>query len=307
MSWLSSRHVVAVQSELPESTLSTSRNVVTGRRSVFGPETGLYRSKSRANKRCSLCGQAKTGRGSTCRPCYQRVRRVVVVLKCVLCGAEFQRLRYEVEKAIEKRGLKDQYCSPACSMAHHAVKWTPPRPCPVCGHTRPKARRYCSDVCKAAMRKTRSRRTLPMGTCSECGVAFTPKSSRTTYCTRGCADKAHSKRMVGPGNSHFKTGASYSAWFKKMRPLILRRDSHACVACGATIRLLVHHINEKPRENWPENLVTLCGTHHAVHHKSRVTPYPQLGAYAQAASQSMTSGWKVRATTLRTAYSSTTA
>ena len=60
-------------------------------------------------------------------------------------------------------------------------------------------------------------------------------------------------------------------------------------------------------DNAPENLVMLCAAHHMEHHKSATTPLPWLGAYAQAASRSMTFRWKKQAASLLTRFSSATA
>lgn len=128
--------------------------------------------------------------------------------------------------------------------------------------------------------------------------------------------------MIGEGNSHYKDGTSYSKWFREMRPLIFERDSDACVVCSAPFKpitftrdgievqrsnLIVHHLDEDPANNRAENLVLLCSSCHLVHHKSTTTPYPWFGDFARRASESMTSRWKETATSLLTAYSSTTA
>lgn len=137
-----------------------------------------------------------------------------------------------------------------------------------------------------------------------------------------CADAAHADRMRGSGNAHFKDGTSYATWFADMRPLILERDQHRCVTCGAPetatpitwrgqqvmrTTMTIHHISEDVTDNTPENLVTLCKTCHAVHHKSKATPWPWFAAYALAASLSMTSKWTAATTSLRMVYSPTTA
>ncbi|WP_368656285.1 HNH endonuclease [Streptomyces viridosporus] len=71
--------------------------------------------------------------------------------------------------------------------------------------------------------------------------------------------------------------------------------------------MIVHHLDEDPANNRVENLILLCYTCHAVHHKSAVTPYPWFAEYTRRASESMTSKWKATATSLLTVYSSTTA
>lgn len=142
------------------------------------------------------------------------------------------------------------------------------------------------------------------------------------YCDRACANVAHSKRMVGEGNSHYKSGSSYAEWFRQMRPLILERDERQCRVCGepdqmvSTGRgdgfqwkslLVVHHLNEQPQDNRPENLITLCGPCHMTHHKSATTPFPWFASYAARATLYMTSRWRATATSLQVKYSSTTA
>lgn len=128
--------------------------------------------------------------------------------------------------------------------------------------------------------------------------------------------------MVGDGNSHYKDGTSYGKWFREVRPLILERDENICRACEEPDRmvptgrndhyllkslLVVHHINEQPADNRPENLVAVCQPCHMIHHKSATTPFPWFASYAERATQSMTSKWKATATSLQVKYSSTTA
>lgn len=219
---------------------------------------------------CPVCGGTKYHRRTVCKPCYQKIRRIMVPLKCRYCSGRFERIISEFDK-MRRRGHTDVYCSKKCSQAHHAVKHR--RRCPVCGRRTPKkTMKYCSKKCRASRRE----KELAPKVCSICGSGFLPKSSRTTYCSRPCANKAHSRRMRGAGNSHYKTGTSYANWFREMRPVILERDRHACVACGKTEKLIVHHVDHVPRHNEAHNLCALCATCHAVHHKSKVSPFPWL-------------------------------
>jgi hypothetical protein len=134
--------------------------------------------------------------------------------------------------------------------------------------------------------------------------------------------------MIGPGNSHFKDGRSYALWFDKMRPLIQERESiqagmalPCCAACkiGETFKaknwqgqvvmqssIIIHHIDEDPSNNRADNLIALCRTCHAVHHKSATTPFPWFAAYVVQANKCMTSRWRAAATSLQATYSSTT-
>ena len=308
--------VEEVLEQLPN-TVSTYRDADTKRRRYSVQGTSSKRSRS--NKTCSICGNPKAGRGAMCKDCYTRVRAVKVTLTCAWCGKEFDRPLYVHEKAL-KRGMKDAYCCKECAQAHHAVKNA--KTCKRCGKAMPGQRgeRYCSVECKIAARVA-AKKILPARTCPWCGTIFTPKMSKAQHCSRNCADAAHSERMRGKGNSNYKTGTSYAKWYAETRPLIMERDEHRCVVCQGVehtavvtwkgqqvsrTNLTIHHINEDPADNAPENLVTLCKTCHAVHHKSAQTPWPWLSVYAQAKSQSMTSKWRNAITSLRRMYSPTT-
>lgn len=302
---------------LPEITPSMSLDPGTGRPRLYGPGTGLEYSQSRTNRICILCGKDKgrDGRGRSCRDCYAQVRRVKVLVRCLWCQEDFLKPRYEYSKAL-RRGHFAFYCCKEHSQAHHAIKNA--KLCDHCDVPMPgrSTRKFCSMQCRIDSRDHAEK------ACTICGLMFRPLSSRTVYCSRTCADRAHSIRMIGWGNSNYKDGTSYSKWFRESRPLIFERDKDACIACSAPFKpitfmrnrvpaqrsnLIVHHLDEDPANNRVENLVLLCATCHLVHHKSAQTPYPWFGEYALQASESMTSKWKATATSLLEAYSYTTA
>lgn len=56
----------------------------------------------------------------------------------------------------------------------------------------------------------------------------------------------------------------------KLRRLVLARDQHRCVVPGCTRHLFVdlHHLQKQGDggPNTPDNLITLCSTHHHLHH-----------------------------------------
>lgn len=223
-------------------------------------------------------------------------------------------LAYELAKKLKTS--PNVYCSHGC--VAKALKGEG-HPCLHCGKptgSTDRKRRYCSKECRAAVRPVKTK------DCPQCGATFQYSSERRAFCSRTCADAAHSTRMVGTGNSRFKTGTSYALWFRRMRPLIRERDEALCRAClqpdqpyqvkragkiSMRSSLVVHHINEKPWDNRPQNLILLCKTCHGVHHKSATTPYPWFGSYAADATRSMTSKWKATVTSLQKKFSSTTA
>jgi hypothetical protein len=224
---------------------------------------------------------------------------VTVSLSCRSCRRPFEREGAEHAKQV-RAGQTRFYCSPGCVADGLRGQG---RPCKGCGKptgSRDPGRRYCSAGCREAARPVR-----PQRPCPQCGLLFTPKSSRTVYCERDCANTAHAIRMIGAGNSHFKDGTSYAAWFRLMRPLIRQRDK-VCRVCLEPGRI-VHHINHRPPDNRPENLILLCASCHTVHHKSKQTPFPWFESYAASATRSMTSRWQATATSLQVRFSSTTA
>lgn len=289
----------------------------TGRRRYYSADLAAASDGKNRRRPCAVCGKIRKGTAVLCRKCWFKARsETYMTLNCAQCATEFTRMRAEVEKAL-RSGQTNFYCSHGC--AGLALK-SEGCPCLKCGRptgSRDRRRRYCSKGCRLAV--SRAGKEIP---CPQCGREFFPKSTRTVYCDRICANDAHSARMVGAGNSKYKDGTSYADWFRKMRPLIFERDGRNCRVCETTDRmvptgrggsfqfkslLLVHHINEQPWDNRPENLILLCQSCHMIHHKSNVTPYPWFESYAVRATSYMTSKWHGQVTSLQAKYSSTTA
>lgn len=228
--------------------------------------------------------------------------KVMVDLKCAWCGSLFQRQWCNHNKSISL-GSTEFYCGRACSQAHHAVKNA--KPCRTCGKPvvlagKCRGAAYCSAECHP--KRIRLKELI----CPACGVVFQPKHSRQAYCEASCANTAHSTRMIGQGNSHYKDGSSYASLFNQMRLLVMERDK-GCVVCTTARGLQCHHINEDVRDNRPENLVMLCRKHHIEHHKSSTTPFPWLSAVTVARCACMTSRLRMQAASLLTKYSPGTA
>ncbi len=285
-------------------------------KACYGTAESTAWAKARAT--CDTCGKTKTPAQRHNRYCSASCRPTtpMVDLSCSACAKPFRLARYEHAKKLRK-GQARFYCSPVCVAAGLRSAGCA---CLRCGKptgSTDRGRRYCSTECRLAVSRAGKQRACP-----QCGREFHPQSSRTVYCDRTCANEAHARRMIGRGNSRYKTGTSYASWFRLMRPLIYERDGSQCRACGApdqpfpvtragktTMRtsLVVHHLNERPEDNRPQNLILICKTCHAVHHKSATTPFPWFATYTASATRSMTSKWKATTTSLRTRYSSTTA
>jgi len=73
-------------------------------------------------------------------------------------------------------------------------------------------------------------------------------------------------RFCGELNPSWIDGRSYKPYppeFKQLRAIIRQRDDYKCQICGVPERecirqLEVHHIDEQPENNSPENLISLC-------------------------------------------------
>lgn len=226
---------------------------------------------------CVQCGQPRKGTGKLCRACYDKNRTVKIDLTCSRCGKEYQVLKYQHEKAV-KNGYVESYCSKECSCRANAEKQKSVR-CPICGEFVPRGRKYCSDACKKI--GLRNRRDLGNLICPVCGTDFRPRSHRTMYCSMECKNKAHSQKMQGSGNSHYKDGLSYLKEFDDIKPFIKKRDNYACQICGEKEKMVpnkrygvitnlrIHHKDEDITNNTEENLTTLCQECHIRLHKTK--------------------------------------
>lgn len=311
------------ESKVAPADLVTSERIrtETGRRRYYDPATAGLSDGVNRKRPCVACGKVRKSKAIMCRPCYQQARASTYLsLNCAQCQGEFTAMRAEYEKR-QRGGQTRFYCGEPC---HH--QWMREHPLGRCAHCGGPMkidgakRRYCSPECRIEVRD--ARRASKCRPCPQCGVLYVPRSSRQVYCDRVCADQAHSERMVGEGNSHYKDGTSYAEHFRKMRPLILERDGDQCRACAAPNELVptgrkdsfqwksslvIHHLNEIPQDNRPENLITLCSRCHMRHHKSTTTPFPWFASCAEFATLSMTSKWKETVTSLQEKFSSTTA
>ena len=149
--------------------------------------------------------------------------------------------------------------------------------------------------------------------CPNCDKAFYPTSARTVYCSRECADKAHSKRMREKQFTLQKWHELCKMVFRNAS-FNFRTRQNKCAVCETQNQiqkdnrsnLHIHHIDENPSNNYATNLITLCNSCHITHHKSNVTPFSQLQQLANDRTASMTYKWKEIVISLQTIYSSTT-
>ena len=199
-----------------------------------------------------------------------------ICLKCEKCGKMYLKKIYEMRKAIRK-GYQHYYCSKKCSCQTNSTNQRKKYYCKNCGKELLKyGIKYCSKECKLMCLKELEKIICPI-----CKKQFQPKSHRTIYCSMICKNKAHSIKMKGKGNSHYKSGSSYLKEFEDIRPKILNRDNYKCQICGKSeapmknkrygtiTNLRVHHINQNIKDNSSKNLVTLCQSCHIKLHKTK--------------------------------------
>jgi hypothetical protein len=94
--------------------------------------------------------------------------------------------------------------------------------------------------------------------CPVCDTEFTkPRSSQTETCGYSCANTLF---RSGKDNPNYKLGN------KNYRNICFLHHDKACIICGESRIVEVHHYNEDHKDNRPENLVPLCSTHHKYYH-----------------------------------------
>ena len=95
-------------------------------------------------------------------------------------------------------------------------------------------------------------------TCPICESEFeTKKGSKKekSTCSYACA------------NSYFRSGVNNPNWKEEAyRSTCFLYHEHKCVVCDEKLLLDVHHLDGNRKNNKPENLIPLCGTHHAYWH-----------------------------------------
>ena len=140
-------------------------------------------------------------------------------------------------------------------------------------------RRFCSRLCRDSSRRERTGPAHPdykrVEVACPCGVkVLVPpaKAAKSVYCSRACSSKGKGAKCKA---RHMKPGCES---YGKARAMI--RDSNACLICGFTDAVNVHHIRPKARggDHSLDNLITLCPNHHALAHLGKLTEEELLDA-----------------------------
>src|SRR6266550_1414903 len=208
---------------------------------------------------------------------------------CQICGKEIDRPPAHLARA--KKGI---FCSHAChgkwqtGENNHAYQGGKVElHCKYCGkvffrkqgESMRENANYCSHSCSSKVNTVNQPLNL-YADCAYCGkqvkVRFRKQLEREIFCTRNCANIAHSKKMKGIGNPRYVHGMAWERYpreFRILAPLVRQRDSQQCQLCQMTAEqngkeLDVHHIDYDKEHNEPLNLITLCRWCHGKMHGS---------------------------------------
>lgn len=252
-------------------------------------------------KSCQQCGAVYAVRSKTQKFCSSAclgASQRTPPKTCQRCGTVFQ----------PHKGSAIKFCSPACL---HAARVAPkPRVCKHCHQEYEAAAntsKFCGVSCRKAhakevttsVRKERALQAVPRPApsnaplarglrprpCDECGTVYSPSHTYQQFCSPGCKNAAHSKKMKGRANPNFRHGMDvdyYSPAFKKVLNKQVRAQYGACFQCGRTSSLHAHHLDETKTNNAPGNLACLCASCHIRYHK----------LHDQELRESMTSLWR---------------
>lgn len=141
------------------------------------------------------------------------------VVECENCRKKF----YKAPKDIKR--TEKNFCSKECfrkwELGTNNPAWKDriERKCDTCGKSvflqpsrnRNRKRTFCSDECRRVgmLGDSNPAYTKTEYVCVVCGESYKipkNKTNRQTYCSKKCADVAHSRRMMGEGNSWHKDG-----------------------------------------------------------------------------------------------------
>lgn len=227
-------------------------------------------SQQRASERvtrqshCTNCAKAfpvrPGNKGTYCsRSCHYEHRRKVEFDRrakpCVVCGVRFA-------KSPARSG---PYCSRAC-FAKARLKeknYT----CPKCSGLKAWAAARC-QTCYAKDRTLRD-----PAPCRQCGHSVSRSPAQWAASARRfgafCSHACFGKFVTGPQNLAYIDGSNpavYAATWRTARKAALNRDGFACILCGSSEPLEVHHIDGTTRNDELDNLATLCiPCHRKVH------------------------------------------
>ena len=193
-----------------------------------------------------------------CRECADLARRTSLEIECRWCGKPF------IVTPTEYKNRR-RLCSWACRVAEKEDARN--RICEICGkgfRTRDAAQktRTCGRECGSELRKR-----CKYIACEVCGkqVWVMPCHFEIRrFCSRECQAVGHSQEISGENHPNWRGGVSKLPypfeWTEELRATIRERDGNACMECGTSQDLHVHHIDYDKTNCLPDNLITLCNS-----------------------------------------------
>lgn len=200
-----------------------------------------------------------------------------MMVKCEACGRKFEREAWRVERS------KHQFCCHPCYAVF--IDRSLRVRCEHCGKTFRRKRsevarnnrHFCSMACILGYKRANSETRA----CANCQKPVTRSAADMRkqmgntgdfFCGKSCRQEFYQRenhpRWDG-GAERLSYWHSGHTW-KIQKAAALRRDRHACRACGTTEdKLAVHHIEypENRDELTTEMLITLCARCHAKLHR----------------------------------------
>jgi len=208
-----------------------------------------------------------------------------MIIKCDTCSKQ-----YYICPAHYKRA-KTHHCSRKCfglgeiGINNVAFKESWIKTCFNCGkkyrYKDSHGKKFCSQKCMGKYKSKMNSKNVP---CKICGkIIHKINARKANCCSKECANKLHSKRMTGSGNTNWINGtgkAPYGWEFNnKLKEKIRNRDKRKCRLCGNSEKkirikkgqgLAIHHIDYDKTNNKKDNLISLCNTCHGYTHYNRL-------------------------------------
>lgn len=143
-------------------------------------------------------------------------------------------------------------------------------------------KKFCSQKCMGLSKTRLHSKIEKCPICDKEIKVINAYGYGTKTCSRECANKLHSQRMTGEGNSNWQEGIGklpYEWRFNtRLKRKIKERDGFKCKLCGKNAKeikkrrgcgLAVHHIDYNKQNNEESNLITLCHHCHGFTHYNR--------------------------------------
>lgn len=127
----------------------------------------------------------------------------------------------------------------------------------------------CSTKASFKNNKLRSKRRIDLISKGICSTDNCGNPLATKWLCRSCQDKCNQYAKNWwkkyPDEKIRKREHNYRYRFSGLRPAVIIRDNNICQVCfNPKYKIVVHHINENPKDNRMDNLICMCRMCHAL-------------------------------------------